>query len=71
MFIAAFERSGPGSRMGATFDSTISEPNAKINHGLWFCVPGGTFMLGVAADKAQEKQVLKLKDRFFNSLNFE
>jgi len=28
-------------------------------------------MLGVAADKAQEKQVLKLKDRFFNSLNFE
>ena len=94
MFIAAFERSGPGSGIGASFDSSISQPNAKtlifkgadavattgvlpgsngqkINHGLWFRVPGGTYMLGVAADKSQEKQVLKLKERFFTSLNFE
>jgi hypothetical protein len=69
-FIAVLERSGPGSGMAGTFDSTISTPNAniftfkgaeaistlgevpgsngeKITHGLWFRVPGGTFMLGV------------------------
>lgn len=93
-FIVVFERSGPGSEMAGTFDSTISMPNAKltsfkgadavttlgelpgsdgarITHGLWFRVPGGTYMLGVVTDKAHEKESLKFKERFFNSLAFE
>lgn len=91
-FIAVFERSGPGSGMGGTFDSTISKPNAnistfkgaeavstleeisgskgeKITHGLWFRVPGGTFMLGIVTNKGQTES-LKSKERFFNSLTF-
>jgi len=92
-FIAVFERSGPGSEMGGTFDDTISKPNAKIStfkgadavstlgeipgsngekisHGLWFRVPGGTFMLGIVTNKGQMES-LKYKDWFFNSLVFE
>lgn len=92
-FIVVFERSGPGSGMGGTFDSTISKPNAtiskfkgaeavstvgeipgsngeKITHGLWFRVPGGTFMLGIVSNKGQMES-LKSKERFFNSLTFE
>lgn len=92
-FLAVFERSGPGSGMGGTFDSTISKPDAttltfkgadavstlgeipgsngeKITHGLWFRVPGGTFMLGIVTDRDQ-KQSLKFQERFFNSLTFE
>jgi hypothetical protein len=93
-FIAVFERSGPDSGMGGTFDATISKPNAnttvfkgaeavytlgelpggdgkKITHGLWFRVPGGTYMLGVVTSKEHEAESLKFKDRFFNSLTFE
>lgn len=93
-FLAVFERSGPGSGMGATFDFTISKPDAnvfkfkgadavstlgelpgsngeKITHGLWFRIPGGTFMLGIVTDKEHEKMSLKSKERFFNSLTFE
>ena len=92
-FIAVFERWGPNSGMGGTFDSTILKPNAaisnfkgaeavstlgeipgsngqKITHGLWFRVPGGTFMLGVVTNKGQTES-LKSKERFFNSLSFE
>lgn len=92
-FMAVFERSGPGSVMGETFDSTISQPNAKtftfkgadavstlgelpgsngerITHGLWFRIPGGTFMLGIVTDKEHEKESLKVKERFYNSLTF-
>ncbi|SFG08530.1 hypothetical protein SAMN05518865_10864 [Duganella sp. CF458] len=92
-FLAVFERSGPGSGMGGTFDSTITKPDAKtltfkgadavstlgeipgsngekVTHGLWFRVPGGTFMLGVVTDKDQ-KESLKFQERFFNSLTFE
>jgi hypothetical protein len=43
----------------------------KITHGLWFRVPGGTFMLGIVTDKAHEAASLKSKERFFNSLSFE
>lgn len=93
-FIAVFERSGPNSGMGGTFDSTITKPNAnvtvfkgaeavytlggisrsdgeKITHGLWFRVPGGTYMLGIVTDKEHEAKSLKFKERFFNSLTFE
>jgi hypothetical protein len=92
-FIAVFERSGPGSEMGGTFDDAISKSDAKISmfkgadavstlgeipgsngekisHGLWFRVPGGTFMLGIVTNKKQMES-LKSKDRFFNSLIFE
>lgn len=92
-FIAVFERSGPNSGMGATFDAAVLAPNAaistfkgaeavstlgeipgskggKITHGLWFRVPGGTFMLGVVTDKGQAAS-LRSKERFFNSLKFE
>jgi hypothetical protein len=92
-FIAVFERAGPNSGMGGTFDSTILKPNAaiskfkgteavstlgelpgsngeKLTHGLWFRVPGGTFMLGVVTNKGQAES-LKSKERFFNSLTFE
>jgi hypothetical protein len=93
IFIVVFERSGPNSGMGGTFDSTILKPNAaiskfkgaeavstlgqipgsngqKITHGLWFRVPGGTFMLGVVTNKG-EAESLKSKERFFKSLTFE
>lgn len=93
-FMAVFERSGPGSDMGRTFDAMIEKPNAKvitfkgadalstleelprsdgekITRGLWFRVPGGTYMLGIVTDKAHEADSLKFKERFFNSLTFE
>lgn len=43
----------------------------SITNGLWFRVPGGTYMLGVVATKEHEAEALKMKDRFFNSLRFE
>jgi hypothetical protein len=93
-FIAVFERAGPDSGMGGTFDSTIGKPGAKVavfkgaeavytvgelpgksgkklSYGLWFRVPGGTYMLGVVTDKAHEAESLKARERFFNSLAFE
>jgi hypothetical protein len=93
-FQVVFERSGPGSEMAGTFDSTISKPGAnvikfkgadavstlgelagsagaKITHGLWLRVPGGTYMLGIVTDRAHEAESLKFKERFFNSLTFE
>lgn len=94
VFMAVFERSGPDSQMGGTFDDSISKPDAnkrmfkgaqaldttgkattpdgtRVTYGLWFRVPGGTYMLGVAPLKAHEAEARKLKERFFNSLVFE
>ena len=90
MFLVVFERSGPGSGIGETFDVMISKPDAKlfffkgasaiatsdrngekITHGLWFRVPGGTFMLGITSNNEDEKEFIKSKERFFNSLTFE
>lgn len=93
-FMAVFERSGPDSGMGATFDEAFFKPNAKvakfkgadavitqgtlpdsngakITHGLWFRVPGGTYMLSVIADKEHDAQSLVSRQRFFDSLAFE
>jgi hypothetical protein len=93
-FMAVFERSGPGSSLGATFDEAYFKPNAdltkfkgadavitqgtlpenngaKITHGLWFRVPGGTYMLSVIADKEHDAQSLASRQRFFQSLTFE
>lgn len=93
-FMAVFERSGPGSGMGATFDEAYFKPNAnvtkfkgadavitqgtlpgsngaKITHGLWFRVPGGTYMLSIIADKDHDAQALASRQRFFQSLTFE
>ncbi|UQV43248.1 hypothetical protein KIV45_14700 [Janthinobacterium lividum] len=93
-FMAVFERSGPGSSMGATFDEAYFKPNAnvtkfkgadavitqgtlpesngaKITRGLWFRVPGGTYMLSIIADKEHDAQSLATRQRFFNSLTFE
>ena len=94
VFMAVFERSGPDSQLGGTFDDSISKPDAnkrmfkgaqaldtagkattpdgmRVTYGLWFRVPGGTYMLGVMPLKSNEAQGLKLKERFFNSLVFE
>lgn len=92
-FMAVFERSGPGSGMGATFDEAYFKPNAnvtkfkgadavitqgtlagsngaKLTHGLWFRVPGGTYMLSIIADKEHDAQALASRQRFFQSLTF-
>ena len=94
VFMAAFERAGPDSGMGGTFDTMASESSRPfvmfkgaealsttselagpegemVSHGLWFRVPGGTYMLGVMMAKQREAEALKLRDRFFNSLVFE
>lgn len=59
---------------GAEAVSTLGElPESngeKITHGLWFRVPGGTFMLGIVTNKGQTESI-KSKERFFNSLTFE
>lgn len=93
-FLVVFERSGPDSGMGGTFDEMISKKNAnastfkgtdaviteeelpgsdgtRTTHGLWFRVPGGTFLLGIVTDKTNEAESLKFKEKFFNSLAFE
>lgn len=57
--------------MAVTTIGTIAGPSGNMtSHGIWFRVPGGTFMLGVVASKEHEAQALKNKDRFFNSLKF-
>jgi len=60
---------------GADAVSTLGElpgsAGAKITHGLWLRVPGGTYMLGIVTDKEHETESLKSKERFFNSLAFE
>jgi hypothetical protein len=60
---------------GADAVSTLGElpgsAGAKISHGLWLRVPGGTYMLGIVTDKEHETESLKAKERFFNSLTFE
>lgn len=57
--------------MAVTTIGTIAGPAGNMtSHGIWFRVPGGTFMLGVVAAKGHEAQALKNKDRFFNSLAF-
>ena len=93
-FMAVFERSGPESGMGATFDEAFFKPNANvtkfkgadavitqgtlpgsngttITHGLWFRVPGGTYMLSILADKEHDMQSSASRQRFFNSLTFD
>lgn len=60
-----------GAEAVSTRDVVEGSGGAKISHGLWFRVPGGTYMLGIVADKADEASVLKLRDRFFHSLTFE
>jgi hypothetical protein len=55
-----------------TTKGVLSGPNgAMTTHGLWFRVPGGTFMLGVVTSKQHEAATLKVRERFFNSLRFE
>ena len=55
-----------------TTQGTLPESNgAKITHGLWFRVPGGTYMLSVIADKEHDVQSLASRQRFFQSLTFE
>ena len=94
VFMAVFERAGPASGMGGTFDTMALEPGSRftmfkgaeaistsgelnhaegkmVSHGLWFRVPGGTYMLSVMATKQREAEAIKLRDRFFNSLVFE
>jgi hypothetical protein len=57
--------------VAVTTIGTIAGPNGNLtSYGLWFRVPGGTFMLGVVAAERYEAQALKHKDRFFNSLEF-
>jgi hypothetical protein len=93
-FMAVFQRSGPDSPTGMSFDGTIAEPGAKSflfkgaqavrsvddmstatkkmrMHALYLRVPGGTFMLGVIAEKQHEAAALQAQERFFNSLKFE
>lgn len=48
----------------------IPDASGRITHGLWFRIPGGTFMLGIVTDKEHEAASLKSMDRFFNSLTF-
>lgn len=43
----------------------------KLTHGLWFRVPGGTYMLSVVTDKEHEAASLASRQRFFNSLVFQ
>jgi hypothetical protein len=50
---------------------TVAGPGSdRKSYGLWFRVPGGTFMLGVVASKGSEAQAMKNTGRFFNSLEF-
>lgn len=50
---------------------TIPGPSGdRTSYGLWFRVPGGTFMLGFVPSPGYEAQALKNKERFFNSLEF-
>jgi hypothetical protein len=60
-----------GANAVATLGKLPGSDGSKITHGLWFRVPGGTFMLGVVTDKMQEADAMQSKDRFFNSLSFE
>ncbi|MFL6709700.1 MAG: hypothetical protein ACJ8HI_15985 [Massilia sp.] len=55
----------------STKDLVPGAKDAMISNGLWFRVPGGTFMLGVVASKEHQSEALKVRDRFFNSLKFE
>lgn len=49
----------------------VGKNGERITHGLWFRVPGGSFMLGIVTEKEYEAASMKLKDRFFNSLSFD
>jgi hypothetical protein len=60
-----------GAEAVYTFDELNGSKGKRTTHGLWFRVPGGTFMLGIAANKEHEAESLKFKDRFFNSLTFD
>ena len=42
-----------------------------VTHGLWFRVPGGTYMLSILVDKEHDAQSLASRQRFFNSLTFD
>lgn len=60
-----------GADAVSTLENMRVDSGAKIAHGLWLRVPGGTYMLGIVTDKEHEAESLKSKDRFFNSLTFE
>jgi len=59
-----------GADAVSTLGEILGSDGEKISHGLWFRVPGGTFMLGIVTNKGQTES-LKYKDRFFDSLIFE
>jgi len=59
-----------GADAVTTLGQVPGSAGAKIAHGLWLRVPGGTYMLGVVTDKAHEAASLKSRERFFNSLTF-
>lgn len=56
---------------GAEAASSIGKYGERTTHGLWFRVPGGTFMLAIVTDKEHEEESMKFKDRFYNSLTFD
>lgn len=60
-----------GADAVSTLGTLPGGAGAKITHGLWLRVPGGTYMLGIVTDKEHETESLKAKERFFNSLTFE
>lgn len=93
IFIAVFQRSGPGAGLAGPIDqayqdqnattftfkgatalttkSTVAGPQGKmISHGLWFRIPGGTYMLGIASPEGHEVSPA-VRERFYNSLRFE
>jgi hypothetical protein len=59
-----------GASAVRTIGNNVGPDGDMDSYGLWFRVPGGTFMLGIVASKAHEAQARKNKDRFFNSLEF-
>lgn len=67
----AKKRNFMGADAVLTRDEVKGSGGGKISHGLWFRVPGGTYMLGMVADKTDEANTHKLMDRFFHSLAFE
>ena len=56
---------------GAEAVRTVGKVGERITHGLWFRIPGGSFMLGIVTEKEHEAASLKFQERFFNSLAFD
>lgn len=50
----------------------IDTPSGKMAaHSMLFRVPGGTYLLGIAASEKNESKSLRLRERFYNSIRFE